>query len=81
MSFETPEQKQYNDDLKSFIEYLAVVLGGGVPIKPVRLMNVPTAFYTVPQCVSPDTEQNYRDNVAELTRYAERCGLFKRTGS
>ena len=41
------------------------------------MCSVPTAFYTVPQCVDHATEANYRENVAALMQYAKRCGLFR----
>ena len=76
MSFQTEDQK-HDEEMTRFIEFLAVVLGGGIPVKPVRLCSVPTAFYTVPQCVDHATEANYRENVEALIRYAKHCGLFR----
>lgn len=76
MSFQTEDQK-HDEEMKNFIQFLAVVLGGGIPIKPVHLCSVPTAFYTVPQCVDKATEANYHANVDALMQYAKRCGLFR----
>ena len=76
MSFQT-ENQAHDEELQRFIQFLAVVLGGGIPIKPVRLCSEPTAFYSVAQCVDRATEANYRANVATLMQYARRCGLFK----
>ena len=76
MTFQTEDQK-HDEEMKHFIEFLAVVLGGGIPVKPVRLCSVPTAFYSVPQCVDYATEANYHANVAALMEYAKRCGLFR----
>lgn len=75
-NFQTTKQK-HDEEVKALIQFLAVVLGGGVTIKPVRLCSVPTTFYSVPQCVDPATTPNYHQNVAELTKYAKRCGLLE----
>lgn len=69
--------QNHDQEMLRLIEFLAVVLGGGVQIKPVRLTNEPTAFYTVPLVVDRSTEQNYRANVAALVQYARKCGLFR----
>lgn len=71
------DSKRHNEEVQRFLNFLAAVLGGAVTIKPVKLCDQPTTFHVVPQCVSRDTEKNYKDNVAELTEYAKRCGLFK----
>ena len=76
MSFQTEDQK-HDEEMKNFIQFLAVVLGGGIPIKPVHLCSVPTAFYTVPQCVDKATEANYHANVDALMQYARRCVLCR----
>lgn len=75
-NFQTTKQKR-NEEVKALIQFLAVVLGGGVPIKPVRLCSVRTTFNLIPQCVDRATEANYRQNVAALTEYAKRCGLLE----
>lgn len=76
MSFQTEDQK-HDEEMTRFIKFLAVVLGGGIPVKPVRLSSEPTTFYTAHQVVDRQTEQNYLDNVEALIRYAKHCGLFR----
>ena len=75
-NFQTEKQK-HEEEVMALIQFLAVVLGGGIPIKPVRLCSVPTTFYSVPQCVDHATMANYHENVAALTEYAKRCGLLE----